>query len=57
MRNILFSLLLILGVSNTFACNYTLNLSDSYGDGWNGCSLTVLVNGTSQGNVTIDDGY
>ncbi len=27
------------------ACDYTVNLIDSYGDGWNGATLTVLVNG------------
>lgn len=28
-------------------CNYTLNLYDSFGDGWNGASLTITHNGAS----------
>ena len=30
-------------------CTYTLNMFDSYGDGWNGGYLTVLENGVSIG--------
>jgi hypothetical protein len=30
-------------------CNYTLTMNDSFGDGWNGGFLTVLVNGVSAG--------
>ena len=32
-------------------CNYTLELNDSYGDGWTGNSMDVLVNGA----VVLDD--
>ncbi|MBN2729413.1 MAG: hypothetical protein JXR53_09345 [Bacteroidales bacterium] len=28
------------------ACNYTVRLTDTYGDGWNGGAITVSVNGT-----------
>ncbi|MFB0924353.1 MAG: hypothetical protein QMB65_03570, partial [Vicingaceae bacterium] len=33
-----------------FKCKYTLDMSDSWGDDWNGGSITVLVNGISIGN-------
>jgi len=36
-------------------CTYTLELFDSFGDGWNGAMVTVTTNGTSTG-YTIDDG-
>ena len=39
------------------SCEYTLNLSDSYGDGWNGGSLTVSQNGEELGTYTISTGY
>jgi hypothetical protein len=29
----------------TPSCNYTLNMYDSYGDGWNGNAVTVIVDG------------
>src|SRR5688572_10630919 len=31
-------------------CDYTLSMHDSYGDGWNGGSLQVSVNGSVVGN-------
>jgi gliding motility-associated-like protein len=36
------------GVNNilpTPPCLFTLNMADSYGDGWNGASLTLVING------------
>ncbi len=36
-------------------CDYTLDLFDSFGDGWNGSILTVTVGGVST-DYTIDDG-
>ena len=27
-------------------CTHTFNMYDSYGDGWNGASVNVLVNGS-----------
>ena len=39
------------------ACNVYFNLSDSYGDGWNGASLTVSFNdGTDPQSLTISSG-
>ncbi|PWK19513.1 T9SS type A sorting domain-containing protein [Xanthomarina spongicola] len=38
-------------------CNYTLEMNDSYGDGWNGNTMDVLVNGTAVlTGVTLADG-
>ena len=57
--------LLIIGLSwfflstgSLFACQYSIELYDSYGDGWNGGTVSVLVNGnTVLSNLTIADGY
>jgi hypothetical protein len=39
------------------SCNVVFNLSDSYGDGWNGASLTVsFSDGTPSQNMTIPSG-
>ena len=38
-------------------CTYTLYLTDSYGDGWNGASLNVLQNNTLLGTFTVNSGY
>ncbi|OWY25721.1 T9SS C-terminal target domain-containing protein [Sphingobacteriales bacterium UPWRP_1] len=35
--------------SNAQSCNYILSMHDSYGDGWNGATLEVLINGFSSG--------
>lgn len=44
-----FTVLMYVGVSAQ--CNYSLRLIDSYGDGWNGNTMDLLINGT----VVIDD--
>ncbi len=39
------------------ACGgYTINLFDSWGDGWNGASIEVIINGSTANTLTIDDG-
>jgi len=39
------------------SCNYELSLLDSYGDGWNGNTISVFVNGTAVLNaVTLSTG-
>lgn len=43
----------IVGGSNS--CDYTFNLEDSFGDGWNGNNLIVVVNGVSS-TFTIPGG-
>lgn len=38
-------------------CSYTIELADSYGDGWNGGEFTVSQPGYLFQTYTIDDGY
>ena len=39
------------------SCDYTVSLYDSFGDGWNGCTIDVLVNGTIVLNeITLGSG-
>jgi gliding motility-associated-like protein len=37
-------------------CDYTLEMTDSYGDGWNGGQMDILINGVSQGPFTLSSG-
>ena len=39
-------------------CQYSIHLFDSYGDGWNGCALDVMVNGqVVLDNITLNSGF
>ena len=38
---------MVLFSGNAFSCDHTLNMYDSYGDGWNGASVDVTVNGAT----------
>lgn len=38
------------------AGEWTIEMQDSYGDGWNGASLDVTVDGTDIGSFTLDSG-
>lgn len=49
-----FALLLLLRFSTHAQCLYTLEMLDSYGDGWNGGILTITVNGTPA-SYTLDN--
>ena len=37
-------------------CAYTFNLTDSYGDGWNGCTLDVQQNGVTVTTLGLSSG-
>ena len=37
-------------------CTYTFNLTDSYGDGWNGGVLSVQQNGVTVATITLSEG-
>ena len=53
-----FGIFLLLGLfatSLSAQCIYTVNLFDSFGDGWNGSELTITINGEAT-IYTIDDG-
>ena len=52
MKNIISALVCMLFSVYSFGqCDYSLKMMDSYGDGWNGNSIDVLVDGV----VVIDD--
>jgi hypothetical protein len=34
-------------------CNYTIDMQDSYGDGWNGASIDMLINGVVMTSFTV----
>ncbi len=38
------------------ACNITFNMTDSYGDGWNGNEISVYQDSVLMGSATISDG-
>ena len=55
----LFSLtsLLLIFQNNSFSqCDYVVDMQDSWGDGWNGASIDVSVNGSIVTNLTIPTG-
>lgn len=37
-------------------CNYTFNLTDTFGDGWNGASFQLLIDGVLYGTLTVATG-
>ncbi len=37
-------------------CEYTFQMADSYGDGWNGNTVEILINGISETTVTLASG-
>ena len=41
--------------SNAQCCNYKLLMQDSYGDGWNGATLQVLINNLSVGTYSASN--
>ena len=50
--------LVTLLAAESSACTYTFKLYDSYGDGWNNGTLTILVNGVPvASNITLQSGY
>jgi len=48
----LFFLCILTNVSIAQTCSYSLNMQDSYGDGWNGGSVHVYVNSVLIGNFS-----
>ena len=42
---------------NVFSqCSYNIDMQDSFGDGWNGASIDVFINGSLTTNLTIATG-
>lgn len=56
MKNILTALLILSSLFSYAQCTYTIDMQDSFGDGWNGASVSVNVNGTPFGNYTFSSG-
>ncbi len=46
MKNIFISIIILSSILQAYSCDFTVNLHDTYGDGWNGNSITVSVNGS-----------
>jgi len=43
--------------NTTPCCSYTLDMQDSFGDGWDGASVDVNINGSLYGNFTVADTF
>ena len=57
MKNFFLMFLTILGCGKLSSqCDYTINMQDSWGDGWNGASISVDVNGINISTVTLNTG-
>jgi hypothetical protein len=62
MKKITFLIIAIITLCFSFSakaqCNYTLEMNDSWGDGWNSGTMDVLVDGVVViDEATIDDGF
>ena len=44
------------GATPTPCCSYTLDMEDTFGDGWDGAFVTVLINGSPIGDFTVNAG-
>jgi hypothetical protein len=42
--------------TGTPCCTYSLDMQDSFGDGWDGASIDVNINGSLYGNFTVPTG-
>ena len=58
MRRCFFTLYtILLSVIGYGQCHYTIDMQDSYGDGWNGASVDVSVNGVSSSSFSFSAGF
>ncbi len=44
------------GIAPPPGCDYVLNMYDTFGDGWNGFEVEILINGVSIGTFTFANG-
>jgi gliding motility-associated-like protein len=44
------------GIGGPNSCDYTINMFDTFGDGWNGFSVDVYINGQLDDNHTMSTG-
>ena len=49
---LLFTLVFTFSIAKS-QCHYIVDMQDSYGDGWNGASINVSINGAVVGNFTV----
>ena len=58
LKAILFYIFICTLLNNNYKsqCDYLIEMQDSYGDGWNGASVDVEVNGVNIANFTISSG-
>ena len=54
--NLLTILSILFPVITQSQCHYTINMQDTYGDGWNGASVDVSVNGTPTSSFSFANG-
>ena len=54
--NLLPILSILFPVITQSQCHYTINMQDTYGDGWNGASVDVSVNGTPTSSFSFANG-
>ena len=53
MKNFIFLITALLSCFFSSAqCHYVVDMQDSYGDGWNGASIDISINGTALANMT-----
>ena len=52
-KNIYLFLLLASYLSIKSQCDYIIDMQDTYGDGWNGASIDMYINGAIATNFTI----
>lgn len=57
-KKLIFTLILFFAVSFGVEaqCNFTIQMTDTFGDGWNGASISVTQGGTTIGTATISTG-
>lgn len=48
---------ILLSIIGYGQCHYTIDMQDSYGDGWNGASVDVSVNGVSSSSFSFSSGF
>lgn len=57
-KKLIFTLILFIAVSFgvNAQCSFTIQMTDTFGDGWNGASITVTQGGTTIGTATVSTG-
>jgi len=58
LKSIVFYFFICTLINNNYVaqCDYSIEMQDSYGDGWNGASIDIEVNGINITNITVSSG-